>query len=56
MDIFRKAGKKFEETKRAYVDKDPEFVCQVCEEAVSEPFDHCPGCGEPAIEPIEDVE
>ena len=54
MSLFRKAGKKFEETKRTYLDGDAEYVCRACEEAVAEPFDHCPHCGEPAVEPIED--
>ncbi len=55
MSLFRKAGKKFEETKRTYLDGDPEYVCRGCEEPVAESFDHCPHCGEPAVEPIEET-
>jgi rubrerythrin len=56
MSLFRKAGKKFEETKQTYLDGDPEYVCRACEETVTEAFDHCPHCGEPAVAPIEDGE
>ena len=56
MSLFEKAGRKFEKTKQAYIDGDPGYVCRACEEAVAEPFDHCPHCGEPAVEPIEEAE
>jgi len=56
MSLFRKAGKKFEEKKRAYVDGDPEYVCRACEEAVAEAFEYCPHCGEAAVVSIEEIE
>jgi rRNA maturation endonuclease Nob1 len=55
MSLFEEAGKKFEKTKRTYIDDDPEYVCVACEEVVTEAFDHCPHCGEPAVEPIEEA-
>lgn len=56
MSLFRKAGKQFEKTKQAYLDGDPEYICRACNETVDEAFDHCPHCGEPGVEPIEDIE
>lgn len=59
MNLFRKAGEKFEETKRAFTGGDgeskpePEYVCRSCEEPVAEAYDHCPHCGEPTVEPVE---
>jgi len=56
MSLFRKAGKKFQETKRTYIDGDPAYVCGACEETVTEAFDYCPHCGEPAVEPLQSGE
>jgi rubrerythrin len=54
MSLFRKAGEKFEETKRTFVGGDgAEYVCRSCEESVAENYDHCPHCGEASVEPIE---
>jgi len=54
MSLFRKAGERFEETKRALVGDDtPEYVCRACEEPVTEAYDHCPHCGDPTVEPVE---
>jgi len=54
MSLFRKAGEKFEETKRSVMGEDePGFVCRSCEKPVTENFEHCPHCGEPTVEPIE---
>jgi len=54
MSLFRKAGKKFEETKRTYLDGDAEYVCRACEEVVDGDYEYCPHCGEAAVEPIEE--
>lgn len=54
MSLFRKAGEKFEETKRAFTNaREPAYVCRSCEEPVSEDYEHCPHCGEAAVEPVE---
>lgn len=54
MSLFKKAGKKFEETKRTLVDgTEVEYVCQSCEEPVAENYEHCPHCGEATVEPVE---
>ena len=54
MSLFRKAGKKFEETKKSVLDGDPAYVCRACEGAVDDDYEYCPHCGEAAVEPIED--
>lgn len=47
MGLFRKAGKKFEETKRTVLgDDDSKFQCGSCGEPLSEDFEYCPHCGE----------
>ncbi|MFC6826021.1 hypothetical protein [Halopelagius fulvigenes] len=58
MSLFEKAGRKFEETKRSFTggddaEGDPEYVCRSCEKPVSEDYDHCPHCGDAAVEPVE---
>jgi rubrerythrin len=60
MSLFKKAGEKFEETKRAFVDgegpdPDPEsaYVCRACEESVGDDYDYCPHCGEDAVDAAE---
>lgn len=54
MDLFRKAGEKFEETKQSFLGAmGSEYVCRSCEEPVTEAYAHCPHCGEGPIEPIE---
>ena len=54
MSLFRKAGEKFEEAKRTYSEaKGAGYVCQACEEPVTENYDHCPHCGEESVEPVE---
>jgi len=54
MSLFRKAGEKFEETRRAIVgDGTAAYVCQSCEEPVAEDYDHCPHCGEATVGPVE---
>lgn len=53
MGFFRKAGKKFEETKRTVIGDDEEFVCRDCETTLEEDYQYCPHCGEPAVEPID---
>lgn len=57
MSLFRKAGEKFEETKRAFVDGDgpesgAEYVCRSCEETVSDDHEYCPHCGEDSVEAV----
>jgi predicted RNA-binding Zn-ribbon protein involved in translation (DUF1610 family) len=52
MGLFRKAGEKFEETKRAVTGgDDPEYVCTSCEKPVAEDYTYCPHCGEETVEP-----
>lgn len=54
MSLFRKAGEKFEETKRIFTDSEErEFICQSCEEPMAENHEYCPHCGEAAVEPVE---
>ncbi|WP_338739890.1 hypothetical protein [Haloplanus salilacus] len=59
MSLFRKAGEKFEKTKRAFVDgdhadsdSDPEYVCRSCEASVADGYEYCPHCGEAAVEHV----
>lgn len=53
MGLFRKAGEKFEETKRTFVGgEEVEYVCQSCEEPVADDYEHCPHCGEESVEPV----
>ncbi|SFG50875.1 hypothetical protein SAMN04488063_2262 [Halopelagius inordinatus] len=52
MGLFREAGKKFEETKRSFTGGDgDEYVCRACEKRLTERYEHCPHCGEAAVEP-----
>lgn len=54
MNLFRKAGEKFEETKQAFVGGDDvEYVCRSCGESVEEDYEHCPHCGEETVERVE---
>ncbi len=54
MSLFRKAGEKFEETKRAIISRDgADFACTSCEKSVTQAYEECPYCGEDAIEPVE---
>lgn len=53
MSLFEKAGKKFEETKRTFVDgNEAEYVCRSCEKSVAENYEYCPHCGEESVEPV----
>ena len=54
MSLFRKAGEKFEETKRTFVGGGgAAYVCQACEEPADEDYEYCPHCGEDAIVAVE---
>ena len=54
MGLFEKAGEKFEKTKQSVMEgKDADYVCESCNEPVKEDFDHCPHCGDAAVEPVE---
>lgn len=54
MSLFRKAGKKFEETKQSVLEgKSADFVCESCKEQVSKDYEYCPHCGKDAIVPLE---
>jgi rRNA maturation endonuclease Nob1 len=54
MSLFSKVGKQFEKTKQTFTSNDEiEFICQSCEEPVTEEFEHCPHCGEATVEPVE---
>jgi len=56
MSLFRKAGEKFEETKRAFVDgggeAETKYVCRACEESVADDHEYCPHCGEDTVEAV----
>lgn len=53
MNLFRKVGKKFEETKQAYLGEEGEkYVCRSCEESLTENHDYCPHCGEATVESV----
>lgn len=54
MDIFRKLGKTFEETKQNVLTgaSDP-YVCNECERGLTEAYDECPYCGTKSVEPVE---
>lgn len=55
MGLFRKAGKQFEEAKRAILDaSEVEYICTSCEKGVTEPYDECPYCGEATVVSVED--
>lgn len=45
MDIFRKAGRKFEETKQSVMGEEDEILCEECGEPVPEDVAYCPECG-----------
>ena len=54
MSLFRKAGEKFEETKRSVMGGGRStYVCQSCDEQVDDAYDHCPHCGDGPVEPVE---
>jgi rubrerythrin len=54
MGLFERAGRKFEETKRALVDgTDAAYVCRSCEESVATNSEYCPHCGEGPVDPVE---
>ena len=51
MSLFRKAGEKFEEAKRAVTDgTEAKHVCRSCEKPVVEDYEYCPHCGEKTVE------
>lgn len=55
MNLFRKAGEKFEETKQAFVSgSDAEYVCHSCEKPVEDDYQFCPHCGEESVEPVDE--
>jgi rubrerythrin len=54
VNLFRKAGEMFEETKRTFIDGETnEFVCESCETLVEENYEYCPHCGAEAVERVE---
>lgn len=54
MDLFRKAGKKFEETKQSFLEgTETAYECTSCDNAVAEESQFCPHCGEETVEPVE---
>lgn len=54
MSLFEKAGKKFEEAKRTFVDgKQAEYARQSCQESVTGTHEHCPHCGEETVELVD---
>lgn len=53
MSLFRKAGKKFEETKQKFTGDEEGYVCEACGTALDEDYEYCPHCGESAVEPID---
>lgn len=54
MSLFSKAGAKFEVARQAFIHgNEGEYVCQSCDEAVTEAYEYCPHCGEGSVEPVE---
>ena len=54
MNLFRRAGKKFEETKQSFMSgREADYVCRSCEESLSEDSRQCPHCGEETVEPVQ---
>ena len=54
MNLFRKAGERFEETKRSLMGQgEIEFHCTACDTPVTQDYDECPHCGEDAVVPVE---
>ncbi|MFA9517196.1 hypothetical protein ACERIT_08260 [Halopenitus sp. H-Gu1] len=54
MSLFRKAGEKFEETKRTFMGEgETQYVCPSCEETISKTDSHCPHCGDEIGDPTE---
>lgn len=54
MSLFSNVGRKFEKTKRAYIDgEQAEYACGSCEKPVAENYEYCPHCGEETVKPVE---
>lgn len=54
MDLFKKAGKAFEETKQSFLKgAKAEFECTSCGEPVTTESEFCPHCGEASVEPVD---
>jgi len=54
MSLFSKVGETFERTKQAITSDEPSgYVCRACEESTTADYDHCPHCGEPAVEAVD---
>lgn len=53
MGLFSNLGKQFEKTKRAFTtDEQTDYVCASCEKPIDDDYEHCPHCGEQAVEPV----
>lgn len=51
MNLFKKAGEKYEKTKQAFVSgKEMAYVCDSCEEQLDREYEQCPHCGAKAVE------
>jgi Zn finger protein HypA/HybF involved in hydrogenase expression len=54
MSLFSNVGRKFEKTKRAFIDDEAaEYACMSCENPVDEEYEYCPHCGKETVEPVE---
>ncbi len=53
MSFFSSVGRKVEETKRALLDDESaSYVCEACSQSVDRNYEHCPHCGEAAVQPV----
>ncbi|WP_227375927.1 zinc ribbon domain-containing protein [Haladaptatus halobius] len=54
MSLFSNVGRKFEKTKRTFIDDEAaEYACMSCENPVDEEYEYCPHCGKETVEPVE---
>ncbi|WP_266082472.1 zinc ribbon domain-containing protein [Haladaptatus caseinilyticus] len=54
MSLFSNVGRKFEKTKRAFIDDgQTEYACVSCDNPVDGEYEYCPHCGEETVEPVE---
>lgn len=54
VSLFDRAGRTFEEIKQSIVSgRGSDYVCRSCAKSLAEDFEHCPHCGEAAVERVE---
>ncbi len=55
MSLFQRVGRKFEETKQAFLDAgDYPYYCEACEETLTEEYETCPHCGADAVVAVDE--